>query len=145
MAALVDTNVLVYRYDPRYPDKQEKADSLLRSGVALNAICLPHQAIVEFMAVVTRPLPGIGPLLPAHEARREAEEMLNQFVVLYPTEEVVRIALRGAALYQLSWFDAHLWAYAELYGLPELLSEDFAHGRIYGTVRAVNPFLQSLP
>jgi len=72
VAVLVDTNVLVYRYDFRYPDKQ-------------------------------------------------------------------RIAER-AATYQLSWFDAHLWAYAEFYGLPELVSEDFTHGRIYGTVRAVDPF-----
>ncbi len=141
MAALVDTNILIYRYDPRYPDKQQKADSLLRSGVPQDSICLPHQALVEFVAVVTRPLPKIGPLLPAHEARLEVEAMLNQFVILYPNAEVVRIALRGAAMYQLSWFDAHLWAYAEFYGLPELLSEDFAHGRIYGTVRAVNPFL----
>ena len=43
--------------------------------------------------------------------------------------------------YQLSWFDAHLWAYAETFGVPELLSEDFEHGRIYGSVRVINPFL----
>jgi predicted nucleic acid-binding protein len=48
---------------------------------------------------------------------------------------------RGAAAYQLSWFDAHLWAYAEHYGLSELYSEEFQHDRLYGTVRAVNPFL----
>ena len=45
------------------------------------------------------------------------------------------------AAYQLSWFDAHMWAYAEHYGLPEILSEDFEHGRIYGGVRVRNPFL----
>ena len=39
------------------------------------------------------------------------------------------------------WFDAHLWAYAEHYGLSELYSEDFQHDRLYGTVRVVNPFL----
>jgi predicted nucleic acid-binding protein len=60
--------------------------------------------------------------------------------VLYPTGALVRTALRGAAAYQLSWFDAHLWAYAEHYGLAELLSEDFQHDRLYGSVRAVNPF-----
>jgi len=49
--------------------------------------------------------------------------------------------LRGAAAYQLSWFDAHLWAYAEHYGLAELISEDFEHDRLYGSVRARNPFL----
>jgi predicted nucleic acid-binding protein len=79
-------------------------------------------------------------LLTAETARREAEEMLTLFQVLYPTEALVRTALRGAAAYQLAWYDAHLWAYAEHYGLPELLSEDFQHDRIYGTVRAVNPF-----
>ena len=52
-------------------------------------------------------------------------------------------ALRGTAVYGLSWFDAHLWAYAEVYGVDEILSEDFVHGRHYGTVRAVNPFLNA--
>jgi predicted nucleic acid-binding protein len=74
-------------------------------------------------------------------AFREAEELLSQFIVLYPHEALVRTALRGAAAYQLSWYDAHLWAYAECYGLSELLSEDFQTNRHYGTVRAVNPFL----
>jgi len=67
--------------------------------------------------------------------------MVDQFQVLYPNPGLVRIALRGAALYQLPWHDAHLWAYAEHYGLSEIFSENFAHGRRYGTVRVVNPFL----
>ena len=45
------------------------------------------------------------------------------------------------ASYQLSWFDAHIWAYAEHYGIDEILSEDLEHGRMYGTVRIRNPFL----
>ncbi len=71
--------------------------------------------------------------------------MLSVFEVLYPNETIVRAALRGAAAYHLSWFDAHLWAYAEYYGLPELISEDFEHDRLYGTVRVVNPFRSSRP
>jgi len=39
--------------------------------------------------------------------------MLGLFAVLYPDEVLLRTALRGAVAYQLSWFDAHLWAYAE--------------------------------
>ena len=66
--------------------------------------------------------------------------MISQFDVLYPTEPVLRLAMRGAAAYQLSWFDANLWAYAEHFGLQELLSEDFEHGRLYGSVRIVDPF-----
>jgi predicted nucleic acid-binding protein len=34
-----------------------------------------------------------------------------------------------------------MWAHAEELGLGEILSEDFQHGRMYGSVRVVNPFL----
>ena len=140
MTALVDTNVLVYRFDARYPEKQGLATALLRSGVVDASVVLAHQAIVEFVAAVSRPLDGAEPLLTPEVARREAEEMLLQFDVLYPDEELVRIALRGAAAYQLSWFDAHMWAYAERFGLSQMFSEDFEHGRVYGIVEVVNPF-----
>jgi predicted nucleic acid-binding protein len=138
--ALVDTNVLVYRFDARFPEKQRVATEFLRAGVSERSVLLPHQAIVEFVAATTRPLGNGPPLLDPFDARREAEELLSQFDVLYPDAELVRIALRGAAAYQLDWFDAHLWAYAERFGVDELISEDFQDGRLYGTVRVANPF-----
>lgn len=142
MPALIDTNILVYRFDGRFPAKQRVATELLRRGITEDSIRVPHQAIVEFVAAVTRPLVDDRSLLTPDEARREAEEFLSLFNILYPSETLVRMALRGAAAYRLSWFDAHLWAYAEHYGLPELISEDFQHDRLYGTVRIVNPFLR---
>ena len=141
MAALVDTNVLIYSYDSRFPEKRRLATALLRRGIAEDNVRVPHQALVEFVSVATRRLPSGGSLLSVEEARREAEEILSEYTVLYPNDSIVRTALRGAAAYNLSWFDAHLWAYAEYYGLADLISEDFEHGRLYGSVRAVNPFL----
>ncbi|HVV51228.1 MAG TPA: PIN domain-containing protein [Polyangia bacterium] len=140
MAALVDTNVLVYRFDSRFPEKQARATEILRQGIAGDTIRVPHQAIVEFVAVATKQLPGGRTLLTREETIREAEELLVQLEVLYPNTETVRLALRGMAAYQLSWFDAHLWAYAEHFGLDEILSEDFQDGRRYGAVRITNPF-----
>ncbi|HEY3517487.1 MAG TPA: PIN domain-containing protein [Gammaproteobacteria bacterium] len=144
MASLVDTNLLVYRFDGRDPVKQHRARELLRNGLLDCSLVLAHQCIVEFVAAVTQPRADLArPLLPLEEARLEAEELVAQYPVLYPTREVVLTALRGTATYGLSWFDAHLWAYAETYGVDEILSEDFTHGRHYGTVRAVNPFLNA--
>jgi predicted nucleic acid-binding protein len=140
VAALVDTNVLVYRYDFRFPEKQELATELLRRGVAEDSLRLPHQAVMELVSGLTRPAADGTVLLDRDEALWEVEEVMAEFEVLYPSEAVLRTALRGASLYQLSWFDAHIWAYAEVYGLSEILSEDFQHGRRYGTVRAVDPF-----
>ena len=141
MAALVDTNILVYRFDSRFPEKQKIATEVLRRGILENSVRLPHQAIVEFVAAVTRPIRR-HVILTLPEALREAEELLNQFTVLYPNEAILRQAVRGCAAYQLSWFDAHIWAYAEHYGLGEILSEDLQHDRLYGTVRVVNPFIE---
>jgi predicted nucleic acid-binding protein len=139
VAALVDTNILVYRYDNRFPDKQEIATEVLRRGIRENSVRVPHQAILEFIAAVTRPVRGHA-ILTQPDAFREAEELIAQFTVLYPNETIVRNAIRGCAAYQLNWFDAHLWSYAEYYGLDTILSEDFEHERRYGSVRIVNPF-----
>jgi predicted nucleic acid-binding protein len=140
VAALVDTNLLVYRFDSRFPGKQKLATDILRRGIAEDSVRVPHQAILEFVAAVTRPIRG-HIILKQPDALREAEEFLKQFKVLYPNEAILRDALRGCAAYQLSWFDAHLWAYAEHYGLQQILTEDLEHDRLYGTVRVVNPFL----
>ena len=150
-ARLIDTNLLVYRFDPRDELKQCAATELLREGLVDGSAVLPHQAILEFVAAVSRPCRDRDgePLLPRSEALLEAESLARQFPVLYPDAEVLATAFRGCATYRLSWFDAHLWAYAERFGLPEILSEDFEHGRHYGRVRVVNPFLagavQELP
>jgi predicted nucleic acid-binding protein len=143
VAALVDTNVLVYRFDGRFPKKRKVATEILRRGIIEDSVRVPHQAVVEFIAAATRPIRGFS-ILKQADALREAEEFLKQFTVLYPNEAIHRQAIRGCAAYQLSWFDAHLWSYAEHYGLGELLSEDFQHDRLYGSVRAVNPFIGAM-
>ncbi len=66
--------------------------------------------------------------------------MLKQFTVIYPNDSILRDAMRGCAAYQLNWFDAQIWAYAEHYGLSTLYSEDLQNDRLYGSVRIVNPF-----
>jgi predicted nucleic acid-binding protein len=141
VASLIDTNILVYRFDARYPDKQRVARDLLRDGLINESLVLPHQAIVEFVAAVTRRKAGIEPMLSHADALLEAESLLAIFPIVYPDREVLVTALRGFSAYRLSWFDAHLWAYAEVHGLAEIVSEDFEHGRHYGQVRVVDPFL----
>jgi predicted nucleic acid-binding protein len=144
VAALVDTNVLVYRFDPRFPLKQERATELLRQGMVDRSIVLPFQSLVEFVAATTRPIAGKASLLTEDEARREVDEMVAQFQVIYPTENTLRAALRGAALYKMSWFDALIWAYADEHGLDLLWTEDFQDGRYYGRVKVQNPFRMSV-
>jgi predicted nucleic acid-binding protein len=141
VASLVDTNILVYRCDPRDPGKRAAALEVLRQGERSGELRIPHQALVEFVNSVTRLRGAAQPIMTVGAATRQAELFMAEFPVLYPNESVFRMALLGKAAYGLPWYDAHLWAYAEHYGLPEILSEDFEHGRLYGTVRIRNPFV----
>ncbi|MDE0098773.1 MAG: hypothetical protein OXM87_04025 [Truepera sp.] len=96
---------------------------------------IPHQSVLEFVAATTRGGPE-NRLLDITEALREAEELMALFPILYPDDAVLRTALRGTAAYGLSWFDAR--------AMPKSTvspTEDFQHGRMYGTVTVRNPFL----
>ena len=139
MPGLVDTNILVYRFDRRFPEKRARATAFLRRGLERDELCVTHQAVVEFIAAVTRQHGRGASILPLEDALMQAEALLDQFPVLYPTESVLRLALRGTATYRLSWFDAHMWAYAEFYGLSPLYTEDLQPGRRIGTVEIENP------
>ena len=56
MDRLIDTNILVYRIDPRDPLKQQIANELLRDGLLDDSIVLPHQAVIEFVAAASSDL-----------------------------------------------------------------------------------------
>ena len=64
MASLIDTNVLIYRFDPRFPSKQARAEELLQTGIVEDSIRLAHQTVIEFVAAVSRPI-GSPTMLPA--------------------------------------------------------------------------------
>lgn len=144
MRSLFDTNLLVYRFDPRDRRKQAIASDLLRESLAQGEAVIAQQCLVEFIAATTRPLRGRDgeTLLDPTDAAYEAEDLCRQFEVLYPGQAQFVTALRGWRTYGMSWFDAHLWSFAEYYQIERIYSEDFQHRRIYGGVQIVNPFVE---
>ena len=112
-------------------------------GVEPPGTCaLPTNHSLEFVNSVIRSHGTESPLMTCADATRQAELFMAEFPVLDPNQYVFRTALRGMAAYRLSWCDAHLWAYAEHYAISEIVSEDFEHERMYGTVRIRNPFVK---
>lgn len=142
MRCLFDTNVLVYRFDPRDKRKQGIARDLLRASLTRGEAFIAQQCLIEFVAATTRPLRASDGqcLLDPTEAAYEAEDLCRQFEVLYPRQEQFVTALRGWRTYGMSWFDAHLWSFAEHYHIERIYSEDFQHLRRYGSVEILNPF-----
>lgn len=60
-----------------------------------------------------------------------------------PVDDVyVRAGLDFARRYRLNYYDAALLAAAERLGTPIFYTEDLNHNQVYGSVRAINPFLE---
>lgn len=133
---LIDTNVLVYAYDPSDVAKQEKAlqvIGLLGDGAGV----LTVQVLGEFYWTVTR---KIQPPLSPERAARSVENYLRSWPVLDLARGVVAEAVRGVGRLQLPYWDALIWATAKLNQVPLVLSEDFADGAFLEGVRFLNPF-----
>jgi predicted nucleic acid-binding protein len=136
-AMLIDTNVLVYAYDRAEPEKQRRAlevlDALARSGEGR----LSAQVLSEFFVNVTRRIPA--PLTIA-----QAQDRLQHYTRIWPvvplTSDLVFEAIRGVQQYQLSFWDAQIWAAARLGQVSTVLSEDFSPGAVIEGVRFVDPF-----
>jgi predicted nucleic acid-binding protein len=134
---LVDTNVLVYMYDNRDGAKRSRAIAVVRYLRQRRVGSLSAQVLGEFFNSVTRRLP-----VPLTHARAERSVILlsRSWTVFAITPLTVIEAVRGVQRYQMSYWDALIWATAKLNGVPTVLSEDFNDGVLLENVRFRNPF-----
>ena len=134
---LIDTNLLVYFYDPNSPDKQSQAETVLDHLQRVGMGCLSAQTLAEFVSVATRKLDR--PLTPA-----QAYEQVSLLAEIWPvfdlTPLIVLEAARGARDHGLAYYDAQIWAAARLNQVTIVFSEDFSDGQTLEGVRFVNPF-----
>jgi predicted nucleic acid-binding protein len=139
-AFLVDTNVLVYAYDPADPAKQARAATVLERLAGGHAGALSAQVLGEFFVTVTRRI--LPPLTQA-----EAERSVTNYARSWPVHDItwagVLEAVRGVRRHRLPYWDSLIWATAKLNGVPNVLSEDFSHGALVDGVRFLNPFSES--
>jgi predicted nucleic acid-binding protein len=65
---------------------------------------------------------------------------MELFPVVSPTSKSLTRALKAVNEHSFSFWDAMLWAVAREASVTILLSEDFQHDRVLGSVRFCNPF-----
>ena len=134
---LIDTNLLVYMYDLDEPEKQQRAVETVQRVYETDTCALSAQVLSEFYNVVTRKL---TPPLTATQAEAQVQALARIWPVFPITSEVVFEAIRGVRDYQLSFWDAQIWAAARLNRLSIVLSEDFNPGAVIEGVQFVDPF-----
>ena len=132
--AFVDTNVLLYAFDPTEPAKQRAAQAVL-SSVAGDAV-VSAQVLGEFYVNATRKLQP--PL--TQVAAAAAVRQLMESPVVSVDAELVRRAIELQDGYPISYWDALVVASAASAGCDRLLTEDLADGDTILGVRIENPF-----
>ena len=131
----LDTNILVYVYDLRYPQKQAKAHELVRSIIRRQTGVISTQVLQEFASVALTKL------------HHSVESIIHE-LILFESLEVVQVnpklIRQGVELierYKIHFWDAILLAAAQEARCDQLFSEDFPDGAAYGNVRVVNPLV----
>jgi len=129
----LDTNVLIYAASEKNRDPRRAP--IAEELIARTAFGVSGQTLAEFTAV-------------ARGKSLLGDDLLDQWLVLLGTcplvpvdEAYVRAGLDFARRYGIHYYDAALLAAAERLGAPIFYTEDLNHNQVYGSVRAVNPFL----
>lgn len=131
----LDTNVLVYGATGKHDEPRKAA--IARQIVATSLFGVSAQTLAEFYNVVSRQV-----LKPLSLAEIDAWiERLARFPFTVVDTNIVRAGIFLSRRYRIGYFDAALLAAAERLGAPIFYSEDLSHNQVYGSVRAVNPFL----
>jgi predicted nucleic acid-binding protein len=81
--------------------------------------------------------------MPSRDALLEVERLARVCRVLDLTPAAVLDGCRACNDYQISFWDAMIWAVARANGVDVVLSEDFDHDRVLEGVRFLNPFVEA--
>lgn len=136
--AMVDTNILVYAYDIKEPQKQAIAIALTEQLARESRLAISVQSLNEFYRVVTSPRKAIQ--MPHERAESIINTLCQVAMVISLTPEIVALALRGVKRFRLAFWDALIWAAAKEHSVPVVYSEDFNNGATLDGVSFINPF-----
>jgi predicted nucleic acid-binding protein len=133
-AEFIDTNVLVYAHDRSAGAKYSTSVGLLKRIFEERVGALSTQVLSEFYDVATRKLR----IKPSEAA--EAITELGTWNIHRPSHADLLKASRLHRHHKISWWDALILNSAHELDCSVLWSEDFTHGRRFGSVTVRNPF-----
>ncbi len=132
--AFLDTNVLLYAFDPRDARKQAIAAGLVKQLGDEARAMVSTQVLIELFSNLHRKL-NIG-----RERAAVVCFSLTEWAVIPSDLPLVMKAMARSAHAQLSIWDSMIVEAALAGGATTLYSEDFQSGQQFGSLRVVNPF-----
>jgi predicted nucleic acid-binding protein len=134
----IDTNVFIYSFDDRHPEKKVRALSLIADALQTGKGMTSWQVIQEFLNVSTRKF--LIPLKP-EDAKIYLQKILHPLCHIFPDLDLYSWALDIFEKTGYSFYDSLIVAGAQRGGCDILYSEDLHSGQQVNGVKIVNPFL----
>ena len=136
-ADFLDSNVLVYLFDPADARRRGIAEHLVSRAHHEGTAIVSFQVVQETLNVLTRKL---RPAMSPEDARRALQSVLAPLWRVQPSAELYTHALVLQERYQFSFYDSLIVAAALEAGCTRLLSEDLQHGQRIEGLTIKNPF-----
>ena len=136
----LDTNIFVYTFDPREPEKQARATDLVETALRDQSGVISSQVVRELLNVATRKFER--PLEP-DDARDYLEAVLAPLCEIFPSISLYRDSLAVAARWRYSFYDSLIIAAAKNASCKVLYSEDLQHGQDLDGLLIENPFVDT--
>ena len=134
----LDTNILVYTFDPRDRRKQRVANHLVATALQTQQGVISFQVVQEFLNVATK---KFSRPLSYEDAQAYLASVLTPLCSIHSSTALYENALGLAARWQFSFYDSLIVSAAEQAGCDQLISEDLQHKQQIGNMRIVNPFV----
>ena len=134
----LDTNILIYSFDGRSPEKQLLARVLLRHALQTQRGVISSQVVQEFLNAAFKKL---NPPMTVEESQGYLQAVLLPLCRHFPSHAFYGFALRLKAQTGYSLYDALVLAAAIENDCKVFLTEDLQHGRVIAGLQIVNPFV----
>jgi predicted nucleic acid-binding protein len=134
----IDTNVFVYSFDDRQPDKKVRALALISDALQTGNGMISWQVMQEFLNVSTRKF--LVPLKP-EDAKLYLQKVLHPLCQVFPDVDLYSAALEIITKSGYSFYDSLIIASAQRCGCVTLYSEDLHSGHLVDSVKIINPFI----
>lgn len=131
----LDSNILIYSYDPRDLRKQQIAQNLVLRAVR-GEIIASTQVLAEFASTL---LHKMTPAARVDDVKAVLDT-LSPIKLVLPDQGIVRRAVEAHEIYGVHFYDGMIIAAAERAGCARIWSEDLNPGQKYFGAVVENPF-----
>lgn len=134
----LDTNIFVYSFDPRYPQKQSVAKQWIKHALSSGFGVVSTQVIQEFCNVALR---KFARPMTTVELQAYVDTVFVPLCQHFPSVTFYKYVLSVQAETQYSFYDAMMLSAALELDCVRFLSEDLQAGQKIHGIEIVNPFL----